>query len=40
MRKAFFIVGMGEGCERVIRIGIKEVSGAAVSEGLLKISTF
>lgn len=33
MRKAFFIVGMGEGWKRVIRIGIKEVSGATVSEG-------
>ena len=38
MRKAFFLVGMGWG--RLIRIGIKEVSGVPVSEGLLKISTF
>lgn len=39
MRKVFFRVGMGEGWEIVIRIRIREVSGATVCEGLLKVST-
>ena len=33
MRKAFFIVGLGEGWERVVRIRIKDIHGPTVSEG-------